>query len=176
MSWSTASEINNDFFTVEKSIDGHIFESIRQVAGAGFSTTVKNYSIYDRNPVSGISYYRLKQTDYDCNFEYSKVVAKLYKPKEASLTYYTVNNNLEIIAIGLNGSEATIDVYTTMGMLLLHKKHPVVNGVLNLTIDIGTKILSEPIIIRISDDMEVYSKILAISSCNIFLNFIFYNY
>lgn len=65
VSWSTASETNNSFFTIEKSTDGINFISIGTVLGAGTSTSVLNYSFIDFNPYSGIAYYRLKQTDYD---------------------------------------------------------------------------------------------------------------
>ena len=65
VSWSTASETNNNFFTIEKSTDGINFISIGTVLGAGTSTSVLNYSFIDFNPNAGLAYYRLKQTDYD---------------------------------------------------------------------------------------------------------------
>lgn len=67
--WTTASETNNDFFTIEKSIDGINFISIGTIAGAGNSTSILNYTFIDYNANSGISYYRLKQTDYNGNSE-----------------------------------------------------------------------------------------------------------
>lgn len=63
--WSTASETNNNFFTIEKSIDGTNFVSIGTVAGSGNTTNVMNYSFIDYNAFAGTSYYRLKQTDYN---------------------------------------------------------------------------------------------------------------
>lgn len=65
VTWSTASETNNSFFTIEKSIDGINFVTVGYLAGAGNSTSILNYSFTDNNSFSGISYYRLKQTDYD---------------------------------------------------------------------------------------------------------------
>jgi len=75
LTWLTASEINNDFFTIEKSKDGQIFEVVGIVDGAGNSNTIRTYDTIDKNPYQGTSYYRLKQTDYDGQFAYSQLVA-----------------------------------------------------------------------------------------------------
>ncbi len=74
-SWSTASEINNSYFTVEKSIDAENFSVAGTVKGAGNSMSVLNYALIDRSPYQGVSYYRLKQTDYDGTASYSRVIA-----------------------------------------------------------------------------------------------------
>ena len=73
--WATASETNNDYFSVEKSHDGSTFENIGNVAGAGFSNTLLPYSLIDDNPYSDITYYRLKQTDFNGNFTYSDIIS-----------------------------------------------------------------------------------------------------
>jgi hypothetical protein len=65
VNWSTFSEINNDYFTIERSSDGLNYQSIATVAGAGNSSEELEYSYVDRNPLFGRSYYRLKQTDFD---------------------------------------------------------------------------------------------------------------
>lgn len=73
--WSTASETNNDFFTIEKSINGIDWKILGTVKGAGTSTQKLNYQSYDYNPVTGIQYYRLKQTDFDGKYTYSNIAA-----------------------------------------------------------------------------------------------------
>ena len=65
LGWSTETEINNDYFTVERSRDGINFEAIATINGAGNSIATINYNWTDDNPLSGTSYYRLKQTDFD---------------------------------------------------------------------------------------------------------------
>jgi len=72
--WITATEINNDFFTVERSANAIDFEEITKVEGAGNSSAILKYSIVDENPLDGVSYYRLKQTDFDGSYEYSNIV------------------------------------------------------------------------------------------------------
>lgn len=73
--WITMSEVNNDYFTLEKSADGINFTPFDKINGAGNSTIELDYSAYDYQPFSGISYYRLKQTDYNGAFSYSNIVA-----------------------------------------------------------------------------------------------------
>ncbi len=75
VSWKTVSEINNDYFEVEKSQDGVNFTSFVQIEGAGNSQNELDYATLDRNPFSGISYYRLKQVDFDGHFSYSEIKA-----------------------------------------------------------------------------------------------------
>lgn len=70
LKWRVATEINNDFFTVEKSSDGSEWTIVDIVEGAGNSTTETNYYIVDIKPFRGVSYYRLKQTDFDGKYEY----------------------------------------------------------------------------------------------------------
>lgn len=74
LSWATASEINNDFFTIEKSIDGENWVSVKTIDGAGNSNSTKNYFESIDLGNSAITYYRLKQTDFNGSFSYSKVV------------------------------------------------------------------------------------------------------
>lgn len=75
INWATASEINNDFFTVEKSFDNRNFVAIAKINGAGNKNSISKYAIEDGNPGSGTIYYRIKQTDFNGEFDYSSVVA-----------------------------------------------------------------------------------------------------
>jgi cytochrome c peroxidase len=75
LNWQTASEKDNDFFTVEKSTDAKTWENLAILRGAGLSTTIKNYSVRDEKLQNGIQFYRLKQTDFDGRSTYSKVVS-----------------------------------------------------------------------------------------------------
>ena len=65
LSWTTATEINNDYFTLEKSLDGFNYNQITLINGAGTTSFSNSYSFIDSNPFTGISYYRLSQTDFD---------------------------------------------------------------------------------------------------------------
>ncbi len=75
LSWQTASEINNDYFTIERSNNKINWEYINQVEGAGTYNGIISYEAVDNEPLIGVSYYRLKQTDFDGKYSYSGVVA-----------------------------------------------------------------------------------------------------
>jgi len=78
VSWVTASEINNDFFTVERSLSGYDWGVVTELEGAGNSTDLLAYHAVDEAPYTGVSYYRLKQTDFDGKYEYSELIAVEY--------------------------------------------------------------------------------------------------
>lgn len=71
--WSTASEINNDYFTILKSYDANIYKPVVIVQGAVNSNVPLSYSIIDSEPLTQVTYYRLKQTDIDGKFSFSEV-------------------------------------------------------------------------------------------------------
>lgn len=73
LEWSTYIEINNDYFTLERSNDGRQWEEIGQVTGAGNSDSQLDYYFEDKTPYPGNNLYRLKQTDYNGDFEYFDV-------------------------------------------------------------------------------------------------------
>ncbi|PCJ82477.1 MAG: hypothetical protein COA57_13180 [Flavobacteriales bacterium] len=93
LSWSTASEINNNYFTVEKSRDAVDFEFVIDVPGAGTSNQTLYYSDIDLGPYRGLSYYRLKQTDYDGSFRYSDLVIVKIKEGGNDEVYFSVQPN-----------------------------------------------------------------------------------
>lgn len=73
--WETISEINNDFFVVEKSLDGIHFRSLDTLIGAGTYVGSTLYDSKDSKPADGINYYRLYQMDFDGSYSYSQIVA-----------------------------------------------------------------------------------------------------
>ncbi|HTF17629.1 MAG TPA: T9SS type A sorting domain-containing protein [Chryseolinea sp.] len=80
LSWATASEINNHYFTIERSDERLQFDSLFSVAGAGDSQLLLHYQAMDYSPLQGVSFYRLKQTDYDLKYTYSRVVRVVNNP------------------------------------------------------------------------------------------------
>ena len=79
LKWITASEINNDYFTVERSVDAKNWTEVLVVNGAGNSSDLQEYLDIDYDPIEGLSYYRLKQTDFDGIVEYYNIVPIRYK-------------------------------------------------------------------------------------------------
>jgi hypothetical protein len=76
LEWVTASELNNDYFIIEKSLDGIEFEQVGTIVdGAGTSNNQRYYQLTDSEPYPGMNYYRLKQVDFDGSFAYSEIKA-----------------------------------------------------------------------------------------------------
>jgi hypothetical protein len=89
--WSTASENNNDYFTIEKTKDGIDWEVVNREHGAGNSSNQLYYSSADENIESIINYYRLKQTDYDGKFKYSEIISIDNRDNKDKQIYRIVN-------------------------------------------------------------------------------------
>lgn len=75
LSWQTASETNNDYFSVLRSATGLDYQELGYISGTGNSIRCQSYSFTDEKPLAGINYYRICQTDYDGMKSYSKTVA-----------------------------------------------------------------------------------------------------
>jgi hypothetical protein len=103
--WQTASETNNDFFTVERTKDMQTWEQISVINGAGNSNSPLNYSAIDLYPYSGESYYRLLQTDFDGVLTYFTE-----KHVECSNNNVLQDNNFEITSVGYNYSNNELEL------------------------------------------------------------------
>lgn len=81
--WTTIQERNNDYFSIEHSLDGVNFTAIGQVKGKGTVTTPQNYSFIHSSPQNGLNYYRLKQVDFDGTSSYSPIQAVRIEKEQA---------------------------------------------------------------------------------------------
>ncbi|MES2727444.1 MAG: T9SS type A sorting domain-containing protein [Bacteroidota bacterium] len=135
VSWTTASEVNNKGFEVERSIDGTEFASITFVKGAGNSSNVNSYSKLDLNAfnvtASNTIYYRLKQVDFDGKYTYSQIV-KVYKNLEAfSAVAIYPNPFVSQVTVSFNAatqSTAVIEILDIQGKVVATKTANTVNG------------------------------------------------
>jgi len=109
LKWVTASELNNDYFTVERSVDGVEFAELVRINGQGTIQSETTYQYLDEQPLIGRSYYRLKQTDFDKKFSYSKVVVvELVPGQNPKIEIYpnpVTTGNLTINLEGYNPKE-----------------------------------------------------------------------
>lgn len=139
LDWETASETDNDYFTIERSSNGQDWIAITEVDGAGNSSASIEYHEQDRSPLWGVSYYRLKQTDFNGDFTYSDpVVVDLDGNMTGeSLTVFpnpvTQGNDLtvflpqesespaKVVITAMDGKiiyEATYDLYNNTGIVI----------------------------------------------------------
>ena len=114
ISWKTASEVDNDYFTLEKSADGFHWSEISTIEGAGNSSEELLYEFIDSEPYSTISYYQLSQTDFDGNREQYKSIA-LKSTAEAPFIY-SANPEDGFVYFS---SRYHFEVYNTMGQKLM---------------------------------------------------------
>lgn len=77
LEWITSSELNNDYFELQRSSDGQTYETIAEIRGHGTSTTSHFYSYRDRAPHTGKNYYRLKQVDFNGDFTVARQIVLL---------------------------------------------------------------------------------------------------
>ncbi|GEM_PF-4150300 len=105
LNWATATEINNDHFEVQRSIDGQEWQVIGIVDGFGTTSTQQDYSFIDTDPEIGIAYYRLRQVDFDGVFEYSSIVQVNYRFEDFSFNIYP-NPFEQFITINIRGLAA----------------------------------------------------------------------
>jgi hypothetical protein len=105
--WVTASELNNDYFTIQRSTDGVSFQEIGELKGKGTILIESKYEFVDEKPVFGKSYYRLKQTDFDGKSTYSSVVMIEMLPEgNSQINVYPNPVSTESFTVQLNGFES----------------------------------------------------------------------
>lgn len=158
--WSTASETNNNFFTIEKSTDGINFISIGTVSGAGNSTSVLNYSFTDHNPYSGTSYYRLKQTDFDGNSQTFGMLSSENCNTSVPLNINAFNDQTGNIAIVIDtdaNDNYTATLFDALGKKISSKELRTIQGSNTYKLDISS-INSGVYFISIDNGSTFFSK------------------
>ncbi len=114
--WTTTSEINNDYFNVEKSLDGKNWSVIGTVKGAGNTEALTNYNFVDANPVLGMQYYRLQQNDINGDFTYSAIAPVNFTnavTSQISIFPMPANNFINVELPGV--SEMSVTIYNANG-------------------------------------------------------------
>ncbi len=132
LQWSTANEIDNSYFQVQRSADGINFTSIGSEPGRGNSTSTQYYFFMDLQPLYGVSYYRLKQVDKDGKFVYSKIVSVHLTKSGNKITVFpnpVKNNQYTISLTNDNNSPVEVQVYGTDGKLFFRKLYPGTNSI-----------------------------------------------
>lgn len=122
LKWSTASELNNDIFTLERSRNGKDFELITTIEGNGTTTLESNYEHVDNNPYLGLSFYRLSQTDYDGTTEVFPMISVVYTSRSNKFTISPNpirNQNIKLKASGRGRNEQNqLNIIDLQGKLI----------------------------------------------------------
>ncbi len=119
LDWVTSSEENNDFFTIERSIDLNNFEPIMIIPGSGNSNKLITYTEFDANPANGVNYYRLKQTDFDGRYSYSPIISVNVQYKANVHVYPSLwNGHEDLILKGMEGKALQARLISNSGQEL----------------------------------------------------------
>ena len=136
--WTTASEENNDYFTIERSLDGQNFFTLDTIDGAGNSKEIKEYSYTDNSPVSGYNYYRLTQTDFDGKSETFDIATVFNDNAEPELSIVSIGPNpysdhFEINFTSLDNSSVHMKISDMQGRTIFFKSLEAEKGLNSFT-------------------------------------------
>jgi hypothetical protein len=154
--WSTASEKNVDFFTIEKSFDGINFYKVGNVMGAGNSSTLKNYQLNDPEYNGALTYYRLVETDFDGNIYYHGIRTVECNNENGFLNVF-FSEGEGIVANLYTGKfkKYQFTVYDAAGRLILNNIQSLSEGSYRISVS-DTKILAKGIyFVSVFDGKEI---------------------
>jgi len=140
LEWITSSEINNDFFAIERSNDAIHFQVVATIQGAGNSRERLSYVAYDEQPLAGQNYYRLKQTDFDGASSYSKLLVVKNGEAGVGIQSFSVSPNPsegKQLKINLNGEQGpvTLAIFNQLGQPVYQTSASVTEGSLEVKMD-----------------------------------------
>jgi len=167
LEWMTGSETNNDFFTIERSKNGLTFEPIAEVEGAGTTIRTADYVTYDDVALGGVSYYRLKQTNYDGQSDYFKIVAVNFEQTSDGSCVLKVFPNpcLGQCTIDLTdckhneSADIKVEMVDAAGNLVFsHVPYRDFDGSFQFNIDVGNNLKPGVYIIRGASSSESYQN------------------
>ena len=123
--WTTASETNNEKFEIQRSADGLNFATIGELAGAGNSNRILKYEFVDKSPFKGLSYYRLKQKDFDGKYSFGKIVWVINEENKNShiSSITTSNNNISFICSLPQNSNVSVELLDVNGKRVYRKEN-----------------------------------------------------
>jgi len=125
--WSTASEENADFFSVERSLEGTNFTAVATVPASGNSNSLKYYSYVDTEPASGISYYRLRETDFNGGSVFSELMI-IDGCSNDNIIIAGGEGGIEVSIQAAKDSKYTFEIYNAIGQKLMNEEKIVFEG------------------------------------------------
>lgn len=166
ISWTTASEINNDYFILEKSMDGENWRELLITNGAGNSATITRYFEVDTEPYLGLSYYRLRQVDFNGEEQtFDMVPLKLgVEGEEAMVVFPNPTRRGQIINIAFNdlenleGKEVLVVLRDLRGVEVYSKVQVLSSKEDLILIDRMDQIASGMYLVIASSEDKLYSK------------------
>lgn len=114
--WATGKEVDNSHFTLYRSADAMNWTEVAMVAGKDMSTEIIEYEFMDRSPIAGRSYYKLKQTDFNGEFEIFELISVMFDPAHIALKLYP-NPSSDYISVNCSESVACLSLISSQGLV-----------------------------------------------------------
>jgi hypothetical protein len=140
LTWQTAWEEVNDYFTIERSPDGINYSQVGRVNGQGTTSDEHEYTFTDHTPLLGVSYYKLSQTDFDGTTEVLGVLPVNHSGLANAFRVYPNPVQDEMLSVQLTGLKkqkpAHLRILDLGGREILSKVMPIANGFIDQTISL----------------------------------------
>ncbi|HRK28927.1 MAG TPA: choice-of-anchor L domain-containing protein [Chitinophagales bacterium] len=161
LTWTTATETDNDFFTLARSTDGSTFTNIATINGAGTTITAVNYEFLDKNAPNGISYYRLSQTDFNGQTKIAGTVSLNRNETVKPLVFnfvapVPVIDRANISFTTANAGEITVQIFDITGRIISSQVAIAETGLNQVTVDL-TAASAGVYFLTISNNQDVVS-------------------
>jgi hypothetical protein len=161
LNWVTGSELNNDYFTIERSNDGENFSSLFTVDGAGTSSSMNSYNAYDEAPRSGINFYRLRQTDFDGQHSVSDIKVVNFK-ENLPVQIYPNPLTGKTLTISKGNSDEnihSISIFDLAGKLILKQENFQENNANKTTeFDLGKDLVKGTYIVEVTSATNAFRE------------------
>lgn len=155
INWTTSAEINNNYFAIERSADGNVWNEIGTVKAGNNHSSVQSYSFTDAQPLSGTSYYRIRQVDNNGEFTFSETISssasftdnlKVF-PNPAGTYFRIESENIDDVTISvMNAQGQTFELSSeTAGNIRTFSTEGLQNGVYFINANINGQSVSKRI-------------------------------
>jgi hypothetical protein len=174
LDWTTLSEKNNDFFEIERTSDGINFSNIGKVKGAGNSNSSLNYFWIDEKPLTKISYYRLKQTDFDGSYKYSELKKVSFESENEvknDIIVYPNPFSGYSLSIALSNQEnfiidsedVSIAIYDELGRVILEKRTTLLSSDDLIDVSFSDKLNAGTYILKTRIGTREFNKLIVVN-------------
>jgi hypothetical protein len=162
LDWITGTEINNDYFFIERSSNGTIWERVCSVDGAGNSNIISYYKCFDEHPLPGLTYYRLGQVDFDSTVWRSPPLIVERTPGDAEVLVFPNPTDLSSpLLLSLNGftdDKVEVALYDIAGRLMYSEEFEVNSMYLLLTLPIQSIPAAGTYLVQVKSFRHYYSR------------------
>jgi len=154
LEWKTASEVDSEYFTVERSEDGVTFEQVISLAGKRTDGSTSSYKALDKEPFGNMSYYRIKQTDYNGQSSYSSIIPVELNTSDNSVSFTSglSNDRLDLLFLSENNEKMKILIYDDSSSVVKSQNYHPQQGLNTFRIDLSELNPGDYVVVTVGKD------------------------